>query len=93
MLGTAATRQLVASSTGLASATSATFSIATPFASTGADGAFLASSDTTLPARVYNFTTISIPAGVTVLSDGAGVLELRSTGDVTINGHAAPRSA
>ena len=35
---------------------------------------------------VYNFTTISIPAGVTVTTNGTGVLDLRATSTVTIAG-------
>ena len=57
-----------------------------PFHSTGADGAFAPTTDTVLPAGIYNYTTITIPAGVKVTTDGTGVLELRATGDVTILG-------
>jgi hypothetical protein len=57
-----------------------------PFVSNGADGAFNPTSNVTLAARVYNFTTINIPSGVTVFTNGTGVLELRATGAVTIAG-------
>lgn len=56
------------------------------FPSTGAEGAFAPAADTVLPAGVHHFTTISIPAGVTVTTDGPGVLDLRATGAVTIDG-------
>jgi len=39
-----------------------------------------------IAAGVYNFASITIPAGVTVTTDGTGVLELHASGDVTING-------
>ncbi len=43
-----------------------------PFVSNGADGAFNPTSNVTLAARVYNFTTINIPSGVTVFTNGTG---------------------
>src|SRR5690606_967055 len=55
-------------------------------ASQGSDGAFSPTSDTVLAAGVYHFTTITIPTGVTVRSDGNGALDLRATGNVTIGG-------
>jgi hypothetical protein len=39
-----------------------------------------------LSSGIHEFTTVTIPAGVTVRTDGAGVLELRATGPVTILG-------
>ena len=35
---------------------------------------------------VYHFTTITIPSGVTVTTNGTGTLDLRATGAVTIAG-------
>ena len=49
-------------------------------------GEFLRAGDVVLPAGVHEFTTVTIPAGVTVRTDGAGVLELRATGAVSIAG-------
>ena len=63
-----------------------------PYPSTGVDGSFaptqLDAVDgvVTLPPGVHNFTTINIPAGITVVTSGSGVLDLRATGDVTIAG-------
>ncbi len=57
-----------------------------PFASDGHEGAFAPQRDVTLSAGVHQFTTIFIPEGVTVRTDGDGVLELRATGDVDIRG-------
>eukprot|EP00698_Gefionella_okellyi_P016865 TRINITY_DN4869_c0_g1_i13.p1 TRINITY_DN4869_c0_g1~~TRINITY_DN4869_c0_g1_i13.p1 ORF type:complete len:259 (+),score=43.24 TRINITY_DN4869_c0_g1_i13:483-1259(+) len=59
-----------------------------PFASTGADGALsVLSGVVTLTPGVYHYTTINIAAGATVRpSSGSGVLELRATGSVQING-------
>ncbi len=57
-----------------------------PYISTGVDGAFHPTQDTMLPARVYNFTTIVIPTGVRVTTNGTGVIELRARGDVQIDG-------
>lgn len=54
--------------------------------STGADGAFAPTTSMVLPAGVYDFTTITIPAGVTITTDGTGVLDLRATGDVVVAG-------
>lgn len=60
--------------------------VSSPFPSNGSAGAFAPTTNTVLPAGIYQFTTISIPAGVTVTTDGTGVLELRAQGDVTIAG-------
>ncbi|MFO0650095.1 MAG: MopE-related protein [Polyangiales bacterium] len=69
--------------------------LAQPFASSGAEGAFapMQAADAgagptlvTLPAGVHHFTSVTIPAGVTVVTDGDGVLEIRATGDVVIDG-------
>ena len=60
--------------------------IASPFPSNGSEGAFEPTEDVTLSAGVHHFTTITIPAGVRVTTDGTGVLELRATGDVRIEG-------
>ncbi|MCB9634292.1 MAG: putative metal-binding motif-containing protein [Sandaracinus sp.] len=56
------------------------------FPSDGTDGVFAPSSDVVLEAGVYHFTTITIPAGVTVTTDGDGVLELYASGDVVVDG-------
>ncbi len=53
---------------------------------TGANGAFNATSNTTLAGGVYNFTTFNINAGVTVSVTGTVPLEVYCTGAVTING-------
>ena len=57
-----------------------------PFPSNGSDGAFAPSVDTVLPPRLYQFTTINIPANVTVTTTGNATLELRAQGAVTIAG-------
>ncbi len=57
-----------------------------PFPSTGADGAFAPTTNTVLPSGTYHFTTIDIPAGVTVTTTSPGVLDLRATSAVTIAG-------
>ena len=57
-----------------------------PFPSTGAEGAFAPSANVTLAPGVHNFTTINVPAGVTVTTSGSGVLDLRASGDVTVAG-------
>ena len=82
----AGAKTLTASATSMGSAQSGSFNVIPPFASTGADGAFTASGSVSLPARVYNYTTINIAAGARVTSDGNGILELRAQGAVTING-------
>jgi hypothetical protein len=67
--------------------------LAQPFASSGAEGAYApavpgdgGAGVVVLRAGVHQFTTVTIPAGVTVVTDGDGVLELRATGDVIIDG-------
>lgn len=68
--------------------------IAAPFSSgsTGADGAFAPTQNTVLvlpPSGVFNFTTVSIPTGVTVSfkSNAANTpVMILATGDVTIDG-------
>jgi hypothetical protein len=55
-------------------------------ASDGHEGAFAPRSDVTLRAGVHHFTTIDIPAGVTVRTTEGGVLDLRATGDVRLDG-------
>lgn len=57
-----------------------------PFTSTGEDGAFAPTEDTVLPSGVYHFTSITIPADVTVTTDGEGTLELLATEEVLIEG-------
>jgi len=60
--------------------------------STGADGPFAPTSDVTLtlpPDGVFNFTTVTIPAGVTVRftrNTANTPVTLLATGDVTIAG-------
>lgn len=56
------------------------------FTSTGIDGPFAPSGNVVLAPGVYDFTTIDIPAGVTVSTSGSGVLDLRATGAVVIDG-------
>lgn len=58
------------------------------YGSSGADGAFAPAAGTTvlLPAGVYHYTSITIPAGTTVHTNGSGVLDLRATGDITVEG-------
>lgn len=57
-----------------------------PYPSSGREGAFAPTADTVLPAGVHEFTTVTIPPGVTVRTHGDGVLELRATGAVSISG-------
>src|SRR5579859_59944 len=52
----------------------------------GNDGAFAPSSDVVLPPNTYHYTSINIPAGVTVSSNGSAVLQMQSCGDVVIGG-------
>lgn len=56
------------------------------FESDGSEGAFAPSADVTLPAGVHQFTRIDIPAGVTVRAGVGGVLDLRATEAVRIDG-------
>lgn len=42
--------------------------------------------DQAIPSGTYNFTTITIPAGVRITTTGSGVVDLRATGDVVIGG-------
>ena len=57
-----------------------------PFPSTGAEGAFAPAANTVITPGIHNYTTINIPAGVTVTTNGSGVLDLRATGNITIAG-------
>jgi hypothetical protein len=57
-----------------------------PFPSTGGEGAFAPSTDIALSPGIHNFTTVSIPVGVRITTTGTGVLDLRATGAVVING-------
>ncbi|HEY4176472.1 MAG TPA: hypothetical protein VGM90_06560 [Kofleriaceae bacterium] len=57
-----------------------------PFPSDGSSGAFAPTTNTVLDAGIYQFTTIDIPSGVVVTTNGSGVLELRAQGDVNIAG-------
>ena len=67
---------------------------AAPFSSgsTGADGAFSPTQDTTLalpPSGIFNFTTVSIPSGVRVRFQNSGTntpVTILATGDVVIEG-------
>lgn len=54
--------------------------------STGLHGAFAPTANVVLPPGTYHFTTVTIPAGVTVSTGGTGVLDIRATGDVVILG-------
>jgi|GEM_PF-1723374 len=53
---------------------------------TGLDGAYSATSNTTLAGGTYNFTTFNINSGVTVSVTGTQPLIIYCTGAVTING-------
>ncbi len=53
---------------------------------TGTDGAFTASSNTTLAGGTYNYTSFTIDAGVTVTVTGTAPLIINSTGDINIAG-------
>ncbi len=55
-------------------------------AGTGVDGAYHATSNTTLAGGVYNFTTFTIDAGVIVEVTGPDPLMIHCTGQVLING-------
>lgn len=55
-------------------------------AGTGADGAYSATSNTTLVGGTYNFTTFNINAGDTVMVTGTQPLIIHCTGAVTIDG-------
>ncbi len=63
-----------------------------PYPSAGTDGAFAPTladavdGVVTLSPGVHEFTTIDIPADITVVTSGSGILDLRATGDVTIAG-------
>lgn len=57
-----------------------------PFPSNGSEGQFAPTMNVTLPAGVHHYTTIDIPVGVTVTTEGAGTLELRAQGAVRIAG-------
>ena len=57
-----------------------------PFPSSGVEGAFAPTANVVLPSGAHHFTTVMVPAGVTVSTDGDGVLELLATGDVTVFG-------
>jgi hypothetical protein len=58
-----------------------------PFPSTGAEGQFAPSMNVVLTSGVHHYTSIDIPAGITVTSDGTGPLELRAQGPVQIAGN------
>ncbi len=57
-----------------------------PFPSDGSDGALSLTTDAVLTAGIYHFTSLTIPAGVTLRTSGVGVLDLRVQGDVIIDG-------
>lgn len=54
--------------------------------STGVEGAFAPTASLILAPGIHEFTTIDIPAGVTIYTEGSGVLDLRATGAVHIDG-------
>ena len=56
-----------------------------PFPS-GGTTALAPTSDMVLTPGVHEYTSIMIPAGVTVTTSGSGVLDLRASGDVVIEG-------
>ncbi len=53
---------------------------------TGVDGAYLASSTTTIAGGTYNFTSFTIDSGVTVTVTGTAPLIVYCTGTATLNG-------
>jgi hypothetical protein len=55
-------------------------------ASDGRDGVFAPTEDTVLAPGVYRYTTITVARGVRVTTTGTGVLDLRATGDVLVEG-------
>ena len=57
-----------------------------PFPSTGSEGPFEPAANVTSRPGVHTYTTIAIPAGVVVHVNGTGVLDLRATGAVKIDG-------
>lgn len=52
----------------------------------GSDGAFAPGSSTTIAGGTYDFTTVTIPSGVTVTVTGNQPLVIRATGAVAVNG-------
>jgi len=56
------------------------------FESTGADGAFRPMASMQLAPGVHHFTVINIPPGVVITTTGSGVLDLRATGSITVQG-------
>lgn len=59
---------------------------AAPFTSDGHEGALAPTADVTLAPGVHQYTTITIPAGVTVRTEPGATLDLRATGDVRVDG-------
>jgi hypothetical protein len=57
-----------------------------PFPSDGTDGVFHATADQVLHAGRYDFVSFTIDTGVTVTTDGDGVLDIRVRGEVRIQG-------
>jgi hypothetical protein len=57
-----------------------------PFPSTGNEGAFAPTVSVSILQGTHNFTTITVPAGVTVTASAGGLLDLRATGNITIAG-------
>ncbi len=62
-----------------------------PGGGTGADGAFRATTNQSLPGGTYNFTTYDVDAGVTVTYSGA--VTIRATGIMFIQGHVVTTAA
>jgi hypothetical protein len=60
--------------------------IAPPLVDPTATMPFAPTADTVLPPGVHRFSSIRIPAGVRVTTTGSGILDLRATGDVVIEG-------
>ncbi|MBT9560629.1 MAG: proprotein convertase P-domain-containing protein [Myxococcales bacterium] len=52
----------------------------------GSDGAFAPTSNTTLAGGSYDYTTVTIPSGVTVTVTGGSALDIRARGAVNIAG-------
>ena len=77
--------KLVATSGTLPPAMSMQFYVVPPFSSTGT-APYAPTASEVLPSGIHNYTTITIPAGVVITTDGNAPLELRASGAVSIAG-------
>ncbi len=57
-----------------------------PFESDGSLGDVVISTNTVLPSGVYHYNSLRIDPGVTVTTDGEGILEIYSVGDIVVEG-------